>query len=243
MNRRELLRTGLMLPGIAGLVGLGGCFGGKGSPHTWWELDPQRNAALLVSASAGVPGSVSGSGSTSAVQVASFDPRRAKLSLVVEGVAASPLYEGTALVYSRGAGMRANYQYASWTEPPAQRLARLVQRRLQQREGFGQVAVTDSGITPDVLLTLTLEQLYHDVPANEVELSLTAMLIEWNTRKPMASRAFSQREATPTVDAAGAVAAADRAVARLLDELVPWVEGAAAPPRRVVSPAGRTGAR
>ena len=84
----------------------------------------------------------------------------------------------------------------------------------------------------------------HTVPdASGGITSLTAMLIDWNTRKPVASRAFAQREATQTVDAAGAVAAADRAVARLLDELVPWVEGAAAPPRRVVSPVGRTGAR
>lgn len=216
-TRRLLLRAGLALPATAGLAG---CFGGAAG-HTWWELDAPSEGGRAEPHAA-----------------------RAALSLVVEGVAAGALLDGASLLYSTGPGMRAPYQYASWAERPAARLARLAQRRLQARGGFRDVSTADSGVAPDLLLTLTLEQLHHDlsgVPgvsresgrseiagaSGTLKLSLSAVLTDWRSRRPMATRAFAIDEPVASADAAGAVAAAGRAAARLLDSLAPWVEASA----------------
>jgi ABC-type uncharacterized transport system auxiliary subunit len=209
--RRALLRA---LPAIPALA-LAGCFGGGRTPHVWWELDDAR------AAEAGR---------------AEPDASRAKLSLLVEGVAAGALYDGTALLYSRSAGMRAPYQYASWTERPAARLARLARRRLQARGGFRDVSLAEAGTAPELLLTLTLETLHHELPTGVAQgevggtlrLAVAAQLLDWRARRPLASRAFSLAEPVASADAAGAVQAAGRAVASLLDALAPWVEERAA---------------
>lgn len=203
MKRRSLLRTGLLLPAAA----MAGCLGGAGrAQHTWWELD--------------APG---------AVGVAQPDPKRATLSLVVEGVAAGSLYDGTSLIYSRGAGMRAPYLYSSWTERPAARLARLAQRRLRARGGFRDVTLAEAGVAPDLLLTLTLDQLDHELTGGggQLALVLSATLVDWKARRPLAWHRFSAVEPAATADAEGAVAAASRAAAAVLEELSPWVESKA----------------
>ncbi|TXL65512.1 ABC-type transport auxiliary lipoprotein family protein [Zeimonas arvi] len=210
MARRALLRV---LPAVPAL-GLAGCFGGGRMPHVWWELDDAR---------------------ADEAGRAEPDAARAKLSMLVEGVAAGARYDGTALLYSRGAGMRAPYQYASWTERPAARLARLARRRLQARGGFRDVSLAEAGTAPELLLTLTLETLHHEL-APDVEggqggmlrLAVSAQLLDWRARRPLASRAFDLAEPVASADAAGAVRAAGRAVAGLLDALAPWVETSAA---------------
>ncbi|MFP5406275.1 MAG: ABC-type transport auxiliary lipoprotein family protein, partial [Gammaproteobacteria bacterium] len=229
MKRRSLLRVGLLLP----LSVMGGCFGGGGrAPHTWWVLEAP-----------GAPGT------------AEPDSHRAKLSLVVEGVAAGALYDGTALVYSHGAGMRAPYLYASWSERPAVRIARLAQRRLQARGGFRDVTLAEAGVAPDLLLTLTLDRLDHDLVeggepesesgaqagnGGELALALTATLVDWHARRPIAWRRFSAVEPVATANAAGAVAAAGRATEAVLAELAPWVEAAAAGLAPAASPGAGT---
>lgn len=227
-GRRGLLR---LLPAIP-VLGLAGCFGGAGVPRTWWEL---------VDAGAAEAGR------------ADPDPSRARRSLMVEGLAAGSLVDGSALLYSRNPGMRAPYQYANWTERPAGRLARLARSRLQARGGFRDVSLSDSGVAPDLLLTLTLESLYHELapdpeslakagsrsgnPASGnrpgaaeglFRLEVSAQLVDWRARQPLASRAFALSEPVAGADAAGAVQAAGRAAAALLDALAPWVEASAA---------------
>lgn len=201
-TRRMLMRAGLALLPAAGLTA---CFGGAAG-HVWWELAAPGEAGR-----------------------AERHEARAALSLVVEGVAAGALLDGAALLYSRSPGMLSPYQHASWAERPAARLARLTQRRLQARGGFRDVSAADSGIAPDLLLTLTLEQLHHDLTgaSGTLRLSLSAVLTDWRSRRLMATRAFAIDEPVASADAAGAVAAAGRAAATLLDSLAPWVEASA----------------
>ncbi len=217
MKRRSLLRTGLLFPAAT----LAGCLGSGGrAAHTWWVLD--------------APG---------AVGTAEPDAKRATLSLVVEGIAAGAFYDGTSIIYSRGPGMRAPYLYASWTERPAARLARLAQQRLQARGGFRDVTLAEAGVAPDLLLTLTLERLDHDLSENgngnggELYLALNATLVDWKARRPVAWHRFVAVEPVATADADAAVVAADRAASAVLDELAPWAEAAAAIPAAASSPA------
>ena len=59
-------------------------------------------------------------------------------------------------------------------------------------------------------------------------LELTAELLDWRRRTLSARQGFAAHEAVGSDDAAGAVAAFDRGLARVLDDLTPWVETAAA---------------
>jgi cholesterol transport system auxiliary component len=206
-------RRGLQLLLVAPVaVVTGGCGGrGAGESPTWWELDvapSQRRADP--------------------------DPARSALSLVVEGTSAGSLYDGTALLFSRQPGMRSPYQYANWVERPPNRIARLAQRGLLVRGGFRDVSAAESGIRPDLLLTLTLEGFQYNQVAEPAvfEAMISASLMDWRSRRLMASARFSAGEPASGTGLSAVVAAAGRATARVLDELSPWVEGRAAGFRR-----------
>jgi ABC-type uncharacterized transport system auxiliary subunit len=216
-HARRLLLLAIPTAALAGCAGLSGR-----SSQVWWEW---------VDAGASSPGSAAGGEGAQA---------RAATVLAVEGAAAGVVHDGTALLFSRSPGMLAPYQYASWTERPASRLARLAQHRLRARGGFRDVVPVDAGVAPDLLLTLTLGTLHHSLDANDLAaagagtaagnlvLSVTARLVDWRTRRPIAERAFEAREAVAIAEAAGAVEATGRAGARVLDALALWVEQAAA---------------
>ena len=218
-GRRKALAAVSLLPlslSVAGCVGLSGR-----ESQVWWEW---------VDAGIGSPGRA----------LPPSTGRRTAAVLAVEGLAAGALLDGTALLFSRRPGMLEPYQYASWTERPAARLARLAQQRLLARGGFRDVVPADAGVAPELLLTLTLVSLLHALDgsagtvgadgeaAGRLVLSLDARLVDWRSRRPVAGRRFEQSEAVEAAQAAAAVEAAGRAAARLLDSLAPWVEQASA---------------
>jgi ABC-type uncharacterized transport system auxiliary subunit len=208
-TRRQGLR-GLLLVPIA--AAMGGCTGrGAGESPTWWELE--------------VP--------SSPVR-ADADPARSGLSLVVEGASAGSLYDGTALLFSRQPGMRSPYQYANWVERPPNRIARLAQRGLLARGGFRDVSAAESGIRPDLLLTLTVEGFQYNLALQPsvFEVVLSVSLMDWRSRRPVASARFSAGEPAPGIGLSAVVTAAGRATARVLDDLAPWVENRASGFRR-----------
>ena len=60
----------------------------------------------------------------------------AKARIAIQGIGADPLSDSIPVVYSRRAGERAFYQFASWTERPSLRLTLLAQQRLEARGRF-----------------------------------------------------------------------------------------------------------
>ncbi len=163
--------------------------------------------------------------------VGTADPGvRIAATLLVEGAAQDSLYESTALVFSRAPGAHAYYQFASWTEPPARRIAQLAIQRLAARERFDAVARIDAGIRGDLLLRVTVEEMLHELGAQggRARIGVSAELIDWPRRALIARRGFAANEPVGGDDASAAVAAFDRGATRLLDDLAPWVEAAAA---------------
>lgn len=230
-GRRRALAAVSMLPVAMSIAGCAGLSGRES--QVWWEW---ADAGIGAPGSAAVPRAGSGGDSASARALAA----RAGAVLAVEGLAAGVVLDGTALLFSRRSGMLAPYQYAGWTERPAARLARLAQQRLRSRGSFRDVVPADAGVAPELLLTLTLNSLHHalegadaadgneaPVPGRLV-LSVDARLVDWRSRRPVAGRRFEQSEPVTAAEAAAAVEAAGRAVARLLDSLAPWVEQTAA---------------
>lgn len=155
--------------------------------------------------------------------------RKLPHALLVSPTAASAFYDTQSLVYSRAAGQRAYYQFASWADRPGRRFAELAQTRIEGRGSFEQVAAITAGASGDLLLNTTIEEIYHDdvVPPGRARIAVTAELVDRATRSVLARRTFAADAPVEHENAAAAVAAFDQAVTRMLDELVPWLEAVA----------------
>lgn len=206
--------------GAGPIAALAGCIGLPEAPaHVYYELE---DAGPVPAA-------------------APHMPVRGARTLRVSGAAASAFLDGTGLVYSRAPGARAYYQLASWSERPAVRIARLLERRLAATGAFGDVASAGAPVRAEWLLELQLEQFFHDdvAPPGAARIELAAELIDWSARRPIGRRRFTHGEPLAGESAAHAVAAFNRALARLLDELQAWTTAlAAASQRPEGAPAG-----
>jgi len=180
---------------------LSGCIGpGQAPAHLYYELDDPGPTARRAK-------------------------RAGARTLLIDGVAANAFLDGTAIAYSRAPGARASYQFASWTERPAVRIARLLGRRLAASGAFADVATATAPVRGDWLLELQLEQLYHDdlAPPGVARIELVAELTDRAARRTIGRRRFAQAEPLAGESAAQAVAAFGRGLSRLLDELERWV--------------------
>ena len=159
-------------------------------------------------------------------------PRADRLdsTLLVAGNASDAFYESRSLAYSREPGQRAYYQFASWTDQPARRLALLVERRLEARASFRSVSPIDSGAGGDLLLTVTVDEILHDDadPPGTARIEVTAELLGRRGRSIVDRRRFVATAPVTAEDAPGAVAAMNRAATEVVDAIVAWAEDAAA---------------
>ena len=200
--RRSLTLAAKRLTTVLAAALLAGCISigpGDPTPLTWYEL-----AAPLPT------------------EVA---PRTDPRGLWVDVLPGSSFYEALSIAYSRGPAERAYYQFASWTEPVAPRLARIVERDLRARKAFAEVATIGDGSRAQLYLRLVVNDFYHDaaVEPGEVRVAFSAELVDIATRRNLARHEFSRSAPVAQADAAGAVAAFDAAVAGLLDELAAWL--------------------
>jgi cholesterol transport system auxiliary component len=150
--------------------------------------------------------------------------------LLISQVEASAFQGSGMLVYSRSPDSRAHYQFAGWTEPPARRIGRLVERRLETRGRLRAVAQSTSGVRGDMLLNLSLETLHHDVSTSpgRARVAIVAELVAWRANTLVARRRFEKDVPVEREAADAAVASINRALTALLDDLCPWVEAGAA---------------
>jgi ABC-type uncharacterized transport system auxiliary subunit len=163
-------------------------------------------------------------------------------SLLVNGLASDAFYENRSLVYSRNPGQRAYYQFASWTDQPARRVALLTERRLEQRGSFRSVALIDSGASGDLLLTVIVDEMLHDdaTPPGSGRVVVTGELLQRQGRRIIDRRKFVAAVPVREESAAGAVAAINAAASNVIDALVLWAEEAArAAPAPATAASGR----
>ncbi|MCU0803943.1 MAG: ABC-type transport auxiliary lipoprotein family protein [Burkholderiales bacterium] len=195
------------LAAVVSVLALGGCVGASSvPPRQFFVLDAPGAAA------------------------APRPTAQLKATLLVAGTTVDSFYDADSLVFSRAAGERQYYQFASWTERPARRIAFLVQRRIEARGGFASVAGLTSGVSGDLLLNVALVDFYHDTAGapSVVRVAIAAELVDARNRVLLGRRVFTATAPLPSDDARGAVAGFDRATAEALDPLVAWVETAAA---------------
>lgn len=198
---RRWRRLAWLLPGLL----LGGCVnlgGAEQPPVVHYVLDDPAPAA-------------------SAAPAAAPDPR----TLLVMPVQAAGFYQNDALVFSRAPGTRAYYQYARWTEPPAQRLTRLILLRLERDKIFAHAADPGSNLRGNWVLDTHLLDFYHaaEKPPGEVRIVLQARVVDLAGNSGVGQKIFRVSAPCPSYDAAGAHAAFDVATAKLLDRLTQWL--------------------
>lgn len=108
-----------------------------------------------------------------------------------------------------------------WAAAPARMLEPLLIQTLEKSAGFRAVVPTAGPIAADVRLETELVRLQHDfsVRPSRVQLTLRAQLIDVRGRRLLAARQFDESEASSSENAYGGVAAANRALQRILQQL------------------------
>jgi len=159
-------------------------------------------------------------------------PQRLDRTLLLTIGPAQALYDSDRIVYTRDGPTRSYYQYSNWSERPTRRIVALAESRLAAVGGFRSVAQTVAGIRGDLILTLRLDELFHDdsVTPGQLRLGLTAELVDWRTRTLTGRAAFREAAPVATRDARGAARAANVAVTAALDALAAWLEAATGSP-------------
>lgn len=197
------LRLSAALVASAAVCGCASIFGGDASPTFFVWQDPGKSA----------PAATAG-------------PR----TLLVAPTATATFYDTQRIAFAPDAGTRAYYQLAAWTERPGKRFDVLLLERLLARNAFAGIAATTSGTRGDLVLSASILDIYHDNARQPgvARLRFAVELADRSGRALLARRTFEQEEPLAAESAAAAVAAFDAAVARMLDELLPWVEREAA---------------
>jgi cholesterol transport system auxiliary component len=156
--------------------------------------------------------------------------QRSPRSLLVAPTETVSFYDSQRIVFTRDPRTRDRYQFASWTDRPGRRFDLLLLERLEQRNAFARVAMSTSLTRGDLLLSVSILEMYHDdAPApGFARLRVAAELSDRPSRTLIARRTFVQGERVAEENAGAAVEAFHVAVARILDELVAWVEAEAA---------------
>lgn len=149
-------------------------------------------------------------------------------SLAVAATTAAAFYDTTDIAYSATPGTRAYYRAASWTEPPADALGRLLLATLAADGAFAAVTSATSGVRADLLLNTVLLDLHHEAQKSPgtVRVEVAAELIDQRNRLLVARRSFVAEAPAPSFDAAGAVAGMRTATASVLREIDAWVVSA-----------------
>jgi cholesterol transport system auxiliary component len=138
-----------------------------------------------------------------------------------------PGHEGSLMLYQRHPQEVEAYMESEWVAPPAQMLAPLLVRALQQTGAYSAVLLAPSGLAGAQRLEsefVALQQHFGSGPS-QVRLSLRAVILESATRQVRAWQDFEQTVAAATDDAAGGAAAATVAAHRLSQALAVWCAG------------------
>jgi len=150
--------------------------------------------------------------------------------LLVAPVAGSNVDDSFSLAFSRSAQARAPYQFATWSDRPSSQLAQMLVERLAARRSFASVALLGRGVGGDLQLNLVVVDFYHDATASPgtAQVRINVELVDRASRRLVARQSFTASAPVPQLNSAGAATALGSASNQVLDQLVAWLETAAA---------------
>lgn len=142
-------------------------------------------------------------------------------TLTVDLPRAAPGYDSRRMVYQRRPQQMEAFAFHEWVEPPAQMLAPLLVRALQDQGGFRAVLRAPSAATGGWRLETELLRLHQDFSQrpSQVRLSVRAVLLNSATRQAVAWREFDVSVAASSDDPVAGAAAAQAAARQLASEV------------------------
>lgn len=117
------------------------------------------------------------------------------------------------------------YAFNQWADTPARMLMGLLAQAMERTDLWRAVVQMPSSVRADYRLdsdNLLLEQRFFSTPS-QVRLALRVQLIDLKQQRIIGTRDFEIFEEAPSDDAYGGVIAANRATAKLLEQLAAWV--------------------
>jgi cholesterol transport system auxiliary component len=142
-------------------------------------------------------------------------------TLTVDTPRAAPGYDSRRMVYQRRPQQMEAFAFHEWVEPPAQMLAPLLVRALQDHGGFRAVLRAPSAAAGGWRLETELLRLHQDFSQrpSQVRLSGRAVLLNSATRQAVAWREFDVSVAATGDDPVAGAAAAQAAARQLSTEV------------------------
>ncbi len=188
---------------------LGGCAGS--GPH-----EPFRYFVLVAPA-------------TSASAPVASAPAPIDATLLVVPTVAASFYATQEIAYSKAEGVRAYYQYSSWTEPPDVAVTRALVARIDASHVFRTIALAGSGVRGTLVLSTQLLEIYHDASSSPgtAKIVIAAELRDTAKRTVIARRTFSAAVPAASFDAGGAVQGFRAGLGQLGDEMTAWLASVA----------------
>lgn len=137
---------------------------------------------------------------------------------------AQPGFETARMVYLRHPHEIDYYVTHQWVESPARMMTPMLVQSLERTGAWKSVVQSPTIVHGDYRLEseqLALEQRFFEQP-NRVRVALRAQLIDLKQQRILGIKSLEVFEVGPSEDAQGGVAAANKAVGRMLDDLAMW---------------------
>ena len=142
-------------------------------------------------------------------------------TLIVSAPLSAAGVDSPRILYLRQPHQLLYFAHSEWVDTPARMLAPLLVKAIDGAATWRAVVGAPSAASGDLRLETTLLRLQQDFTStpSQVRFTLRATLLDAGSRRVLAWREFDARVAAPSEDAAGGVAAANRAVRQVLTEL------------------------
>lgn len=152
------------------------------------------------------------------------------LSLVIGTPIAGPGLTTSRMIYVSTPYQVDYFAYHQWTDSPSRMLLPLIRERLEQSGLFLSVVTAPAPARTDWRLDselVRLRQVFSDGAGSELQVVMHVRLVDLSAPAVLATKTFSIDEPCSEDTPYGGVLAANRAVDRLLTELVDFVAGVA----------------
>lgn len=151
------------------------------------------------------------------------------LTLIVSPPHAAAGFDSQRIMYVRQANQFEYFAHNQWIDTPARMLAPFIVSAVESSGAFRAVVQTPGAAAGEMRLDTEILRLQHEFLAtpSKVRFTLRAYLVDSATRRVMATREFDAVVPATSEDPAGGVAAANRAVKTILEDLSAFCADAA----------------
>jgi cholesterol transport system auxiliary component len=147
---------------------------------------------------------------------------RRNLVLAISEPTARPGFDTPQMAYVLHPHELSYFVTSRWADQPAHMLEPLLVQAMEQSGSFRAVVQVPGAVPADIRLDTELIRLLHDFVTrpSRVQLTLRAQLIDLRGQRILAVKEFDESENAASENAYGGVTAANRALLRVLDQLV-----------------------